>query len=234
MSNRAIFASIALICSILAAGCSGGEEDATSDSPLRSVRITSNDLEGDTLYLTKGTGVFVGVTGYDADGNPVGEQSVASSEWTAGDKHVIAVYSLEGSTVVDGLQDWFDTVPPAPSSDAPDASAPVEEAHVPETTLTVTVGDLTDSVDVQIVLNAGGSWFVTIDDGTTLPLDLAQNGRTVTHDATGAAGTVEGDQFSLNFAGYSLNGHFLDRDKVEGTLVKPDGEPGTWSAVRSN
>lgn len=223
--HTALIAAFAALAVLPLAGC--GEDDTP---PVASLAITSNDIQDGTLYVLKDTGVFVGVSGTMEDGSQASEEDLETVEWTTDDPAVLQVFSLGSTGVINGLLDWFDTVPGG------DGGMPEEgsSGYEPEAVVTASIGDAEASIRVRVIINVAGTWNVALDDGTALSLELAQNGRTVTHEATGASGTIEGGGFSLNFIGYILNGTFTDRDHVEGDYTTPSGGTGTWSAVRDD
>lgn len=250
-----LLAAITFALSCLA-GCGSGYDD---NAPA-SLAFFSQDITDGTLALHKGDSSLIGVNAFDASGkslspNPscfawVSEDPAVLLAKTLGSAALISGQS--------DWFDTFDASAPAPAAegtigaDAGTGGAPAEEAatpevapvtepaplvgHEPSTMLNVICGTAEDaptaSVKVAIVLDAAGRWRVNIEGLGEQELTLTQQGRKVSYVGTGteANGTIFGDQFTLDQAGFILHGAFTSRTDVSGNYSGPAGLTGAWTA----
>ncbi|KPJ86051.1 hypothetical protein AMJ57_00630 [Parcubacteria bacterium SG8_24] len=212
-----------LTVALLSSACGDDTPDITE------LTIRSDDIHEGVLPAIKDLGTLVSVSAKDSSGQEVDERTLGCVTWMSSDKTVLDVKSLGGSAMIKGREDLFDALTDVTTLED------LLQTPEPSATLTASCGETSDEIEVRVVLNAGGLWQIVLDDGAyEIELDLAQSGRRLFHEMTGAEGTIDGTRFILNQFGYELDGHFLGRDTASGTYSSSGGSTGTWTAQKTD
>ena len=224
MRTNGILPSLALLA-MLASAC-GPDNNGPQPASLSIESSQAADVEAGTLLVVKDMGTLVRVVGRGEDGKEV-PLDPGSITWESSNSEEVEVTPLGGSCVIKGLRDWFDTV-----AEGADPST----GHEPSAQVTVRYDDLQAALPTAVVLNGDGMWQIKITggalNGIMLPLELVQHGRTLLHEATGATAKIVGRTFSIAQLGYSFEGNFTTRTKVEGVYMDDSGGQGTWTAEK--
>ena len=103
----------------------------------------------------------------------------------------------------------------------------------PATTLHVSAGALARDWPIASVVDMAGTWAVTVSMLDVGQFTFVQNGRTISYpQRPDQAGSISGDQLTLNGAGLMLLGTVAPgRDHVDGHFTSGD-TTGDWSADR--
>lgn len=210
--HRLTFLSVMTTLLLSGAGCGGDSSD-----PAASISISSSSMFGDEMLLRKNVGALVTIVAKDAAGTKLGLSGDVS--WTSSAPDIVSISDMGSTGLAEGIVDWFDATDIAQDED-------------PKAILTATYQGLTASVDASVILDAEGTWTITIGSEDPMLVPFLQKGRTISQPLAGMEGELHGATLTVDTPDITLTGTFTSRNELSGTGVDADGNVISWSATR--